>query len=56
MVTVILPQEFGGCDMIQLSKLQPDGRFAVDVNDTTGQSNRKRKLDLLFSVWDMAHL
>lgn len=34
-------QEFGGYAEIRLSELQPDGRFIVDVNDTTGQVNRK---------------
>ena len=34
-------QEHGGYDEIQISELQPDERFIVDVNDTTGQSNRK---------------
>jgi len=33
--------------MIQLSELQPDDRFIVDVNDTTGQSNRKTCLCIL---------
>ena len=34
-------QELGGCGEIQISELQPDGRFIVDVNDTTGQLNRE---------------
>ena len=37
-------QEHGGYSEIQLSELQPDGRFIVDVNDTTGQRNRKMYL------------
>jgi len=46
----VLLQDAGGKRYINLSELKPDDRFSNNVNDTEGQTNRKKFVELRFDT------